>query len=302
MESSGLTKLAKLLLLAVASLYAHTCLSTTVGLAVEGRTQQVEQFYSQLNQATPEHNIVLVDLDNPTKQHPKDISRWVAVGVKALAKVMSRTDDDVPVLGLFVKIEALDQLKRLHPTQSFSLLSNEPPIKRQMALLHVLHGGFKRVAIFHSPLTEGEYASLVPFAESLQLELLLTPLKDPLNWDRKALQALKQVDAVLGVHDDAIYNATNIRSLLMRLYRAGKPLIGPDKGYVRAGAVASTYSSVQDTIDAVRVLLAKETWNEVEYNPFFSVEQNTQVARSLNIPTENDQVLEAAVKELLRGE
>jgi len=60
--------------------------------------------------------------------------------------------------------------------------------------------------------------------------------------------------------------------------------VGPDKGYVRAGAVASTYSGVQETLKAITGLLKSDaTWPEVISNPYFNVSINAQVARSLNI-------------------
>ena len=137
-------------------------------------------------------------------------------------------------------------------------------------------------------------------AKALNLSLKTSELKDPLNWDRNALKALKEADLVLGLDDRAVYNATTIRSILMRLYRASRPLIGPDKGYVRAGAVASTFSGVKETLLAIRDLLNTDSqWPNIVYNPHFSVSINTQVARSLNITVGNPEQVKEKVKEYL---
>jgi len=137
--------------------------------------------------------------------------------------------------------------------------------------------------------------------KKLGFELSLNVLKDPLNWDRNALKALKSADLVLGLPDRAVYNATTIRSILMRLYRAGKPLVGPDKGYVRAGAVASTYASMTDTLQACATLLKDPTtWTPHIENMHFSVAVNAQVARSLNLSVSESSKLESQVKELMK--
>jgi ABC-type uncharacterized transport system substrate-binding protein len=137
-------------------------------------------------------------------------------------------------------------------------------------------------------------------AQALNIKLNVAQLRDPLNWDRASLKILKDSDLVLGLNDNAIYNATTIRSILMRLYRASRPLVGPDKGYVRAGAVASTYSGVSETLKAISVLLKDgKAWPEIIYNPYFNVSINTQVARSLNISVGAPEEVRDKVKEYL---
>ena len=269
----------------------------TVGLVVESQSQQAVSFHAQLKKLSPDHTIALYSIDNLPKAEDKGIHTWMAMGPKALAVLLGRTNGSDRILGLFVKEKAKTKLKKLYPNKQFSILENRPTLDRQMALIKVLNPQAKKVAIYHSTQYPELPKSLKAMAKALNLSLEISELKDPLNWDRNALKALKDADLVLGLDDGAIYNATTIRSILMRLYRASRPLIGPDKGYVRAGAVASTFSGVKETLKAIVDLLGQQgEWPAVIYNPYFSVSINTQVARSLNITVGNPEQVKEEVK------
>lgn len=298
MESSLINKVVQRLLLVLMLVGLSPYVLASVTLVVDGKSDQVVQFHERLNAMTPDHAIQLFDIQNKAKPFPKETKRWVAMGVNAMVKLLDKVPDSAPVLGLFVKADAYERLKNMYPSKSISLLSNRAPLTRQLALINQISSSFSHVGVFYSPQTQQDFTKLKQLAKTLNIRLSMTPLSDPLNWDREALITLKEVDAVLGVDDSAVYNATNIRSILMRLYRAGKPLIGPDKGYVRAGAVASTYSGVKDTLQAVQYLLAKPSWQRIESNPYFSVATNEQVARSLNIPLVSDTDLVEKIKEV----
>lgn len=260
-------------------------IGATVGLVVESKSAQVTSFYKQLQSLSPDLDIQLYTTDSlPDSKSTKKVRTWMAMGPKALAVLLGRSNGHNRVLGLFVKEQAKSKLVKLYPNKKFSILENTPSLDRQLALIKVLHPQAKHVAVFHSAQYKEVPSSLVKMAKALKIKLNVSELKDPLNWDRASLKELKDSDLVLGLNDSAIYNATTIRSILMRLYRAGRPLVGPDKGYVRAGAVASTYSGVKETLKAISVLLKDDQpWPEVIYNPYFDVSINTQVARSLNI-------------------
>lgn len=273
----------------------------TVGLVVESKSQQAISFHSQLKKISPKQSINLYSLEDISgKGGPADVNTWLAMGPKALAVVLGRTHDDQRILGLFVREKAKAKLEKLYPTKKFSILENTPTLDRQLALIKVLNPQAKKIAVYHSVQYPELPKSLLSMAKALNFSIHTSELRDPLNWDRNALKTLKDADLVLGLDDGAIYNATTIRSILMRLYRASRPLIGPDKGYVRAGAVASTFSGVKETLKVVGDLLnTSGAWPSVIYNPYFNVSINTQVARSLNITVGNPEQVKEKVKEYL---
>lgn len=282
-----------------------TCYSTgaTVGLLVEDKNQQVMGFQSELSKLRPSDELNLYTLKSLPK-NPKEtkVTTWLAMGAKPLATLLSRVDNtkDVRILGLFIRSEAQIKLKKLFPNKSFSLLDNSPPLTRQLALIKVLSPHIKSVAIFYTNEAPVNLTNLSPLAKKLGLTIKTAAINDPLNWERASLKVLKETDVVLGVNEPAIYNATTIRSILMRLYRASRPLLGPDKGYVRAGAVASTYSGVKETIKAVaQILSSEQALPSIVQNPHFNVVVNTQVARSLDINVVDVKQLSQQVREVL---
>ncbi len=270
----------------------------TVGLLVDSKTDQALSFHQHLTPLIPLHSLTLYSV-NQLSENP-NVDRWLTIGPKALAELLAIPDYKQPILSLFVTSLAAKKLKARFPDRAFSVLDNTPTLKRQLSLIKVLTPHTKRVAVFYSAQAKSQLKELQTQADALNLQLLTTELSDPLNWKRDALKSLKDADLVLALNDSAIYNATNIRSILMRLYRAGRPLIGPDKGYVRAGAVASTYSGVQETLKAIAELLnSQEQWPELIANPYFKVSINSQVARSLNIVVEDAKKVGIAIEGVL---
>ena len=275
--------------------------AATVGLLVDKSSKQAVLFHQKLSELSPKHDVQLIEpsqlgthLKNPS------ITEWVAMGPKALEGLLKQPFKG-QALALFVSSHQADQLRKSYAKQRFSLLNNSPSLQRQLALIKVLKPQAKRIVLFHAQQNKVDLSAYQSAIKKLGFELSPNVLKDPLNWDRNALKALKSADLVLGLPDRAIYNATTIRSILMRLYRAGKPLIGPDKGYVRAGAVASTYASMTDTLQACAALINDPTpWPLSIENDYFSVAVNAQVARSLNLSVSESSKLEAQVKELMK--
>ncbi len=297
MGSSGYLHLIKglLLVLILCPLYSW---GATVGLLVDKKSDQALSFQKHLKKHSPDHNILIVTPEQLSEK--VQVDAWFTIGPKVLGRLLGDDTYKQPVLSLFIGVGSSEKLRSLHPQRHFSVLDNTPTLDRQLALIKVLNPHAKQVAVFHSSQGKRQVKGLHKLAQSLNLKLLTSELADPLNWKRDALKTLKDSDLVLAVKDNAIYNATNIRSILMRLYRAGRPLIGPDKGYVRAGAVASTYSGMPETLKICTDLLKDiGKWPEVIHNPYFNVSINAQVARSLNIVVQDSEQVAKAVRELL---
>jgi ABC-type uncharacterized transport system substrate-binding protein len=279
-------------------------MGATVGLLVEADNKQAQNFQAAMRLARAQDTFQLYTLQSlPNDLSQTPVESWLAMGAKSLAILLGRlnVNHNKRVLGLFVRPEAKAKLKNLYPNKLFSLLDNTPPLTRQLALIKVLSPQIKSVAILHTQEMPVNLNEVNRQAKKMGLTLRTALMNDPLNWSKVSLQVLKESDVVLGINDSAIYNATTIRSILMRLYRASRPLIGPDKGYVRAGAVASTYSGVKETIQSVSQLLgSNETWSEIIPNSNFNVAINTQVARSLNINIVGIKDLSEQVRDVLK--
>ena len=288
----------RIILVFITLLISLSTWGSTVGLLVDAPSAQITAFQKQLNAELPEHAIELISVPELKSLDLSTIDKWLTLGPNALNQLLSQLKPKkAPVLALFLPDAARIKLSAEY-LQYFTTLENTPDMVKQLALIHALVPQAKQVGVFYSGQYQANRGELDLLAKRFDLNLHWSELKDPLDWDRQALKVLADVDLVLGVNDDALYNTTTIRSILMRLYRSGKALIGPDKGYVRAGAVASTYSGIEETLMAAAQWIRNEhTAQPILNNPYFNISVNPQVARSLNIVVDDVASLVKQVKE-----
>jgi len=272
--------------------------STTVGLLVDKPSEQIQVFHQKLQAALNSDQITLLSSSQLNQAALNDYQKWITLGPNALdALLASRPETPLQILALFLPDTAQEKLLEQYPN-TFSYLDNRPSLERQLALINAIMPQANHVGIYYSAMFKLDKKQYANAGKKYNLTLHWAELRDPLNWDRNAQKVLSNVDIVLGVDDSALYNATTIRSILMRLYRSGKALIGPDKGYVRAGAVASVYSGVGETLQAAASWVKQGHFTPgVIPNPYFDVSVNLQVARSLNIVIQDEAALVKAIQE-----
>jgi putative ABC transport system substrate-binding protein len=107
-------------------------------------------------------------------------------------------------------------------------------------------------------------------------------------------QLLKNNNALLLLPDDNVYNNNTLKGILLTSYRSRKPVISYSPSHVRAGALASMFSSPSDIglqlASVIRHLIVKRRQAKpiIEFAQYFSVEVNSRVARALgiNLPDE----------------
>ncbi|HET9643459.1 MAG TPA: hypothetical protein VFP68_08910 [Burkholderiaceae bacterium] len=102
----------------------------------------------------------------------------------------------------------------------------------------------------------------------------------------RELNRLANAHVLLALPDPVIYSPDNVREVLESTYRRGQPMVGFSQGMVRAGVIASAYSSADDiAAQAQELIPAIEAGAvpETGYPIYWRVAVNEQVARSLNI-------------------
>ncbi len=157
---------------------------------------------------------------------------------------------------------------------------SEPPLQRQLDLARAAFPGDQISVLMSDSAPEwlrqeasvlsGENYSLVEKRANQSLNHVLR-------------QALAKHDVILGTADPAVFNASTIKNILITAYRQNIPLVGPHQAYIRAGAIVTTYSSLDDTVARLVDLLSADSLPPPAHNPYFSVLKNEQVARSLDI-------------------
>ena len=100
---------------------------------------------------------------------------------------------------------------------------------------------------------------------------------------------LRQSDSLLMLPRQSIYNRESLKGVLLTSYRNRKPVISYSPAHVRAGALASIYSSPSDIGKHLALLVEEKLQHpqkplpEYEYARFYSIASNRRVARALSI-------------------
>jgi ABC-type uncharacterized transport system substrate-binding protein len=214
---------------------------------------------------------------------PKAVELWQPAGTPAVAVFVSR----------IVTEQAKIKLA--------SAVYIEPPLSRQIALAKAILGNDRSMGILAQ---NAQSLSLARFAGQPLSAFNVTPYfvdqYDSLN--RALADLLKKNQALIGVYDLELFSSANIKNILITAYRQNKPLIGPSSAYIKAGALATTYSDLDDVARRLSQILltgVKEgVWPAADYNPYFHVRYNEQVGRSLNLVLPQEAQLRQMISEL----
>jgi len=206
---------------------------------------------------------------------------YVAVGPEALRAVAARKCD-CAVISAFTSSQVWRAVAaRLPPARAASMTAvyAEPAPADQLRLVALLFRRPVRVAAILGPDTAFLEPALAGAAEVLQF----APGED-IN---RALNRIARAHVLLALPDSAVYNTENIRDILLSTYRHKQAVVGFSGDMVKVGALASTYSDIED-IDAqvAEIAAAYVATGELappQFPRYFRTIVNEGVARSLDV-------------------
>ncbi|WP_168203155.1 ABC transporter substrate-binding protein [Marinobacter fonticola] len=217
----------------------------------------------------------------------------VTLGPAALNDVIQQAPRP-PVLALMISQKQFEQYDNLQGAP-VSALYLDPPLARQALLGRQILPHAATVSVLAKAGEEHLYHELADTLKAFRLELRVFTVKNPENLVATLSRALNFGDFLLGTPDPEIYNRQTIKHILLTTYRHNRILIGPERAFVQAGALASSYTTTEAFIDQAAIIvdqfLKGTTLPDAHYPERFSVVFNQQVARSLNIPLPDKDVL-----------
>lgn len=181
------------------------------------------------------------------------------------------------------RVQAEQRLGASRPAY-LTLLWSDPPLARQLRLTRYLLPQARRIGVLYGEHSRFLLDELRQAASSLGLEIVAQDWPD--LRDSRPLQALLgNSDVLLGLDDPDLYNSKSAKNVLLSSYGRQMALIGPNVGFVRAGALASTYSDQDDWLAVLGQLLdlPPGRWPRSLYPAHFGVSGNQQVARALGL-------------------
>ncbi len=166
-----------------------------------------------------------------------------------------------------------------------SALYADPEPARQLQLSRLLAPRLDRAGILLSRDSRWQRARWQAAADQQGITLTIAEVDGPDDLSRQLLGLLGRSDILLGTDDSSIYNADNLKTILLTSYSRNKVLIGPSAPFIDAGSLSTTYSSPQDMARSVAYLLEQGLPPQTtSYPRYFSVLSNAQVARSRTLP------------------
>lgn len=165
---------------------------------------------------------------------------YVAVGPTALRDALSRRCDCV-VISAYTSSQVWRSLTTRLPRArrtAITAIYAEPAPRDQMRLAELLYGRPVRVGVLLGPDT----AFLRPALHEATEITMYEPGED-LN---HTLNSMTRAETLLALPDSDIYNAENVRNILLSTYRRKQGVIGFSADMVKVGALATTYSEIED--------------------------------------------------------
>ncbi|WP_296942854.1 hypothetical protein [uncultured Massilia sp.] len=216
---------------------------------------------------------------------------YVAVGPDALRDVAARRCDCV-VVSAFTASQVVRAIQAALPAQQAAAITAvyaEPAPADQLRLAALLYRRPVRLAAILSP----DAAFLKPALEAAgagaeergsRVTVLDAAAGEDIN---RLLNQIAQTDALLALPDSAVYNAENFRNILLSTYRHKQGVIGFSSDMVKAGALATTYSEIEDINAQVQELVAGYVASgelpAPQFPHYFRTVVNEGVARSLDL-------------------
>lgn len=207
---------------------------------------------------------------------------YVTIGPTALREVAQRHCDCV-VISTFTSSQVVRSiLATLPPARAamFTAVYAEPAPVDQLRLVGLLYRRPVRVAAILGPDT----AFLKPLLEGEQVNVLEADPDESIN---RLLDKIGQADVLLALPDSAVYNTENFRNILLSTYRHKQGVIGFSADMVKVGALATTYSEVEDinaqVAEMVAGYVAGGELPPAQFPRYFHTIVNEGVARSLDV-------------------
>ena len=293
--------MARLLCLLLFCLWPLGSLSASEILVVGGEDQPGIRSFATALESRRSHDKVrfqtVAELPRPSQLKP-DL-RLVLLDSAALEWRLGEAAGPPALAMRISRVQAHQRLGKSRPAY-LTLLWSDPPLARQLRLARYLLPQAQRIGVLYGEQSHFLLDELRLAARPLGLEIVAQDWPD--QRDSRPLQhLLGSSDVLLGLEDPDLYNSKTAKNLLLSSYGRQMAMIGPNAGFVRAGALASTYSDQEDWLRVLDQLLdlPPARWPRGLYPTRFRVSGNQQVARALGLEPIDQK---ATAKALAEGE
>jgi hypothetical protein len=210
---------------------------------------------------------------------------YVAIGPTALRDVAARRCDCV-VISAFTSSQVWHSVTASVPanrTASMTAIYAEPAPADQLRLVSLLY----RRPVNVAAILGSETAFLKP-ALAGQVDVQQMAPGEDIN---RVLNRIAPNEVLLALPDSEVWNPETIRNILLSTYRRKQSVIGFSADMVKAGALATTYSEIEDinaqVAEVAAHFVAKGDLPPPQFPRYFRTLVNEGVARSLDLTVDD---------------
>lgn len=232
----------------------------------------------------------------------------VSIGTENTVTVLAQQTKQ-PVLATAIPRLNYDELRSRYATNSehtqlggFNALLLDQPIARRLDLIQQIIPGVKRISLVLGEHNQNYAAEIQREVDKRRLQLQTGLVNSESELISTLDRTLEQSDVMLGLLDPLVFNRSNSRNILLTAYRWRVPLVGISPAYVRAGALASVYSSAEqlgwqlaETIVRYHNAGGKEALPDYQFPNYFKVAVNYQVAQSMGLHIKDENSLKQSL-------
>lgn len=201
----------------------------------------------------------------------------VAIGPVALRREVTQRTEGV-IFSAYTSSQVWHSIGPPAPGVQLTGVYAEPDPADQLRLIQLLYRRPVRVAALLSTDT----AFLRPLLPGVTIQ----PFDANVNINR-ALNQIAQDQVLLALPDREVFTTENVRNILLSTYRHGQGVIGFSADMVKSGALATTYSDVEDiNYQIAEMIGAYAQSGELpapDFPRYYRTIVNEGVARSLNL-------------------
>lgn len=220
----------------------------------------------------------------------------VTVGVELTRRQLS-TQSGIPQLAVLVPRITFQTLLDSRASQAkLTAVFVDQPLARQLSLIRIMLPEAQRVGLVYGKQTMGLLDELQALTRGRGLELVSSPAWRDSELYPALQYVLQNADLLLALPDPEIINTATSQNLLLTSFRFRKPVFGYSVGYVRAGALASIYSTPaqigQTAAKRIRDMLMRAPQAyEAVYAREYSIAVNRRLAANLGVQIPEDEHL-----------
>lgn len=272
-------------------------------LILSDGTQPYQSFAQKLKDSLPNSiHLAVQQVERTRIADPADLV--ITVGMKAAEVAMP--SPGAPMMVVMVPKGGYDNLLvgQAMP-QGISAIYLDQPWARQFDFLHALIPDLSQVGLVYSPENQLDVSHLFITAKNHGSKVSSQVVRSADGLFASLEKVLSGSDVLLAIPDSRIYNASNIRNILLTSYRHKVPLIGFSPGYVNAGALAAIFTRpeqiAEQTANKIVEFSQKRTLPTPQYPDDFDISVNLQVARSLGITPPSEEVIRKRMRNAGEG-